>query len=544
MTPEAPPSDGVHHAVENIRSAVNCQAVIAAILVRRGIDTPEKARLFLDCPLAALRDPMRMHGMPAAVSRLTAAARDREKILVFGDYDADGVCATGVLMEFFRDSGIPAVHYIPHRITEGYGFHPAALENGAVPEGTRLIVTVDCGISSHAAVFAARRRGIDVIITDHHDPGETIPEAAAVINPKLAACTAGLHHLSGAGVAYYLAIAVRTGLRSIDYWSQRRPEPNMLAYIDLVAIGTVADMVPLIHENRVLVRTGLKALRAGRRPGVAALLGKRGAGHLSGEDIAFRIAPPVNAAGRLRHADRALSLLMSRGGRDAERRARHLLQLNTRRKEVEQDIYNEAAARLSQAPVSGPMTAIVLADAGWHLGVLGIVAARLSRDHGCPAILFTKTGDSWKGSGRSPDGIDIMACLNRCSDAILSYGGHAGAAGVALTDPQLHGFSERFNAAVTTVTADTPPWADRWWMPNCRSRMLRRNLPTNWNCWSPSAKAIPNPPSPVGTCVWCPPRGWGRGIAGSRSRLSNPPATVAARPFTSMRRNAPRRGIS
>ncbi|MFH1984510.1 MAG: single-stranded-DNA-specific exonuclease RecJ [Pseudomonadota bacterium] len=457
MTLVHPISDIAADTATHLQQALNCSAIIATILVRRGIDTPEKGRVYLECPLDVLRDPMHLYGMGAAVARIVAAIHHREPILVFGDYDADGVSATCLMVEFLRDCGALVSSHIPHRITDGYGFHPDSLNDNTVPEGTRLIVTVDCGISSHDAVTAAAQRGIDVIITDHHDVGPTVPPAVAVINPKQPRCTAGVDHLAGVGVAFYLAIAVRSGLRIAGYWSARRPEPNMMAYIDLVALGTLADVVPLILENRILVRRGLQLMRAGLRPGLAALTGSGGSQNLSSDDVTFRLAPPINAAGRLRHADRALQLLLSRDPETAEESARHLLDLNARRKDLEHQILQAAATALAAAVGDPPPAAIVLADAQWHLGVLGIVASRLSSQHGCPAILFTRNGDHWKGSGRSPEGIDIMACLNRCSEGIHAYGGHSAAAGLTLTDRQMADFAARFNDAVAVQLATQCP---------------------------------------------------------------------------------------
>ena len=444
-------------AADRLQSALKCPSIIAAILVRRGIDTPEKARVYLGCPLDALKDPMCLHGMAAAKTRLVDAVRNREPILVFGDYDADGVSATGLMMAFLQDCGAVVSSHIPHRISDGYGFHEDSLANGAVPDGTRLIVTVDCGISSHDAVDVAAARGIDVIITDHHDPGSTLPSALAVINPKQDACSSGLDYLAGVGVAFYLTIAVRSGLRDAGYWSPRRPEPNMMAYIDLVALGTLADVVPLVLENRILARRGLQALRAGRRPGLLALTGKTGPQFLSSDDITYRLAPPINAAGRLRHADRALDLLLCPDSRSAEEMARHLLDLNARRKDLERRIFSEAAGKLAATDGDGRRISIVLADASWHLGVLGIVASRLSTHYGCPAILFTRNGAHWKGSGRSPDGIDLMSCLNRCKEGIHAFGGHPAAAGLTLSDNQMSEFTKRFNNAVAAELATHRP---------------------------------------------------------------------------------------
>ncbi len=436
-------------ASARIQQSLGCSDIIAGILVRRGIDTPEKALQFLECPLTALRDPLHLRDMTAAVERLVAAVRNQESILVFGDYDADGVCATCLLLEFFQDCGLPVAYHIPHRISDGYGFLPEVLENNLVPQGTRVIITVDCGITSHEAVAMANQRGIDVIITDHHEADDRPPAATAVINPKQSSCTAGVEHLSGVGVAFYLTIALRAGLRSAGYWSSRRPEPNMMAYIDLVAIGTLADMVPLVGENRIMVRRGMQQLRRGQRPGLVALMGKETLDHLTSDDITYRLVPPINAAGRLRHADRAVGLLLCRIAAEAQEKADHLLKLNARRKDLEQRIYDTAVSAFEAAAPHGRPMAIVLADPQWHLGVLGIVAARLSRDHDVPAILFTKNGDQWKGSGRSPEGIDLMACLTRCRAFIHAFGGHTGAAGLTLTDDQMAEFPEQFTRAVT-----------------------------------------------------------------------------------------------
>ena len=263
-----------------------------------------------------------------------------EKILIFGDYDVDGITATVILLNFLRYAGADVSYYIPHRVTEGYSIQPGHISRYARPHKIDLIITADCGSGSHQAVAAAKRSGIDMIITDHHTITENIPPALAVINPKRPDCPAGLQNLAGVGVAFFLLICLRTHLREKGFW-QERSEPNLKNYCDLVALGTVADMVPLIEENRILCKTGLKLIHAGRRPGLAALL-EASAIHndfLNADDIAFRLAPRLNAAGRMDHAARAVELLTAKDMDIAGKTAHTLNLLNQKRRQIEQGIF-------------------------------------------------------------------------------------------------------------------------------------------------------------------------------------------------------------
>ncbi len=418
----------------------------ATLLVNRGISSVESARRFLDPSLSAIKAPPEVKDIQDAAARIARALRAKEKILVFGDYDVDGVTATAILLDFIRQAGGRVAHYIPHRRREGYGLHTRHISEVVVPGDFKLIITVDCGISSHAAVEAANHSGIDVIITDHHTPSEgPLPPALAVVNPKRTDCQACLEHLAGVGMAFYLLIQLRAHLRTTGFW-QTRPEPNLKNLCDLVALGTVADMVPLVGENRSFTRAGLGQMATCRRPGLAALMdsSRIDPRHIEADDISFRLAPRINAAGRMDHADLALELLTTADTGRARELARRLEDLNRERQRTEQDIVDRIVATLERDPQLQARPAILMRGTDWHEGVLGIAAARLMRRYAKPVILVTGRDDLARGSGRSLSGIDIFALLQACADLLQAYGGHAMAAGLTIATEHWEAFCERF----------------------------------------------------------------------------------------------------
>ena len=418
----------------------------ATLLINRGISSVEDARRFLNPSLAAIKAPPDVKDIENAAIRIARALTAKEKILVFGDYDVDGVTATAILLEFIRQAGGRLAHYIPHRRREGYGLHTRHIAEVAAPGDFKLIITVDCGISSHAAVEAANQSGIDVIITDHHTPAEgPLPPALAVVNPKRTDCPACLEHLAGVGMAFYLLIQLRTHLRATGFW-ENRPEPNLKNLCDLVALGTVADMVPLVGENRAFTRAGLGLMSASVRPGLVALMASSRieSRHIEADDISFRLAPRINAAGRMDHADLALELLTTDDPDRARELARRLEDLNRERQQTEQDIVDQIVATLEREPQLQARPAILMRGSDWHEGVLGIAAARLMRRYAKPVILVAGRDDLARGSGRSLPGIDIFTLLQACADLLQAYGGHAMAAGLTIANDQWEPFCERF----------------------------------------------------------------------------------------------------
>lgn len=442
--------------VAELSSAIGCNPVIASILVNRGFITPEDARAFLNPSLSAIRSPFEIKDIDIAADRIIKAILQKERIQVFGDYDADGVTGTTLLYDFLKYSGADVCFHIPHRISEGYSFKPTHVQAVLRPLNIDLIITVDCGSDSHDAVIEAADAGIDTVITDHHTVKETLPDAVAVVNPKRTDCPSGLSHLAGVGVVFYLLMVLRKKLRDMDFWKDVT-EPNLKHACDLVALGTVADVVPLISENRVFTKAGLDIMNNGSRNGIRAIVesAKINKQTLSSEDIAFRIAPRINAAGRIDHAEIAVKLLMADTMTDARKSAVSLNRLNTNRQSVEQTIYDEIVSHIDETPDILAKPAIVLFRQGWHLGVLGIVASKLVSLCQKPVILLTLDGDTGKGSGRSVPGIDLFKALKNCSDSLDAYGGHSLAAGLSIKAKHLRDFTETFETVITELMKET-----------------------------------------------------------------------------------------
>lgn len=442
--PQADPKD-----VARMSRQLGCHPVTAKILVSRGMVDPNQAKSFLAPSLSALRPPSEIKDIDVAAERLARAVVRKEKILVFGDYDADGISAAALLGEFLRSCGADVRAYLPHRIREGYGLQPHQVDRQALAKGVTLVVTADCGSASRPAISAARAAGVDVIVTDHHQVPEPVPEALAVVNPCRPDCPSGLTHLSGVGVSFYLLIAVRQQLRALDFWNGA-PEPNLRQYCDLVALGTVADMVPLRRENRILVRTGLEVLSRTPRAGLAELMSvaRIDPDFVDAEDLAFRIAPRINAAGRMAHAAAGLRLLTVNNETAARRIARLLDRLNRSRQKAESAVLEQALSQVDRRPGLRRQTGVVLSHPEWPEGILGIVASRLARRLYRPVVLISTRSGTGKGSARSIPGIDLYGTLSAVADCLDRFGGHTMAAGLALPEGRIGEFTERFEAAV------------------------------------------------------------------------------------------------
>jgi single-stranded-DNA-specific exonuclease len=439
--------------VSMLADSLGCLPAVAVALINRGICSPDQAAAFLKPSLAHVRSPFLMKDVDRAVGRVLLAIRRNEKVLVFGDYDMDGITATAILIEFlaYLDAN---VHYnIPNRLTEGYGLTRNYVEECAIPDGIGLIITVDCGISSIDAVSAAGRAGIDVIITDHHETPAQMPEAFAILNPKQPDCTSGFSWLAGVGVAFNLILALRKRLRDEGFWSNR-PEPNLRAACDLVALGTVADMVPLVEENRIYVKAGLEVLASDVRPGIKALLEVCNILNrpLDTRDLAFRLAPKVNAAGRLRHGSIALTLLTTSSTETARAIAKELNQENTRRQKIENHILSEIVQHLENNPELLQQRTLVLDQQGWHQGVIGIVASRLVERYYRPVVLIAVANGIGKGSARTPDGFDLYEGLKDCAQYLEKFGGHKAAAGMTLRAENIPAFRSDFERIVCEKT--------------------------------------------------------------------------------------------
>jgi single-stranded-DNA-specific exonuclease len=446
--------------VHLLQEGLECHPVVAMLLAGRGMRTVDQAQSFLNPSVSQLRPPTGLADLAPAVDRIARAVVAREPILIFGDYDVDGTTATALLLEFLGACGAEVSYYIPDRMSEGYGLQARHIAEVALPRSVRLVITADCGSGSHAAVRAAAEVGIDVIITDHHAIGAALPPALAVVNPKRPDCASGLGHLAGVGVVFQLALAVRKRLRDAGHWVGR-DEPNLKSACDLVALGTVADLVPLLEENRILARTGLELIGRGRRPGLSVLLEAAGIPDrpAESEDIAFRLGPRLNAAGRLAHAGLAVELLTARSEASARPIALRLNDLNAGRQEVERGILADIQATLAREPGLLTGRTLVMAHPEWHAGVIGIVASKVVELHYRPVVLISLREGSGRGSARSVPGIDLFACLQACREHLEDLGGHLQAAGLKITADRLPAFRAAFEAAVAarSTPADFQP---------------------------------------------------------------------------------------
>ncbi|MDC3237124.1 single-stranded-DNA-specific exonuclease RecJ [bacterium] len=431
--------------IDLLTQGLGCHRIVSSLLIGRGITDIEDARFFLNPNFKNLIDPFRLKDMDKAVQRIFTAIKNREKILVFGDFDADGVTSTALLSEFLEHCDANISWYIPHRIKEGHSLQSDHIQM-AVNQDIDLIITVDCGVTSHDAIKKAGLEDIDVIITDHHEPDGELPESLAVIDPKREDCDAGLEKLAGVGVVFFLVMALRKSLRDKDFWEEI-PEPNLTDYLDLFAIGTIGDMVPLIHENRILCVAGIKKIRQGTRPGLQAIakICRLDFKKIDSDDISFKIAPRINAAGRISHARICVSQLINKDLVTAEKTASLLDQLNVKRQEIEQEIVNEIEYKISENPELLQKKLLFLWDDKWNPSVLGIAASKLSKKYCFPVILLSSAQENAVGSGRSINRINIFQALQKNQSLLIKFGGHAMACGLTIIKENLATLYENLN---------------------------------------------------------------------------------------------------
>ena len=433
------------------------QPLTAQLLQSRNVCHPDAIRSFLAPSLGGLHDPSLMPGMMDAAVRIRKAVEDGERICVYGDYDVDGLTATAILVRCLRMLGADVVYHIPHRLTEGYGIH-ADTVSALAEAGADLLVTVDCGVSAVAEVALARKLGMEVIVTDHHEPGDEVPADVLIVNPKLPGSSYPFRELAGAGIAFKLAWAIGKSFSKGKRVSERF-KSFLLDSMTLAGLGTIADVVPLRDENRVIAHFGLKGLGGSDAPGIRALCEAAGLDSTfpSAFDVAFKLAPRLNALGRMGCARRGVELLTTESDDEAREIAASLNVENRRRQDVQQGILAEARDMIAAADGVDGRQSIVLAREGWHAGVLGIVAARLSDEYWRPTILLTSDGGEAHGSGRSVEAVNLFDALHDCADRLLGYGGHAMAAGLRLKADEIDPFRDAFEAAVAARLAGVPP---------------------------------------------------------------------------------------
>lgn len=422
---------------------------IASLLLQRGITDFDAAKSFFRPSLGLLHDPFLMKDMEKAVERLTSAIHNKEKILVYGDYDVDGTTAVTMMFSFLKKMAVESDYYIPDRYTEGYGFSRLAVDF-AKENGFSLIITLDCGIKDGATVDYANELGIDVIICDHHNPGE-LPRAYAVLDPKREDCLYPFKGLSGCGVGFKLlqAFCIQQGidLAAIE------------EYLDLLTISIGADIVPLTDENRILAFHGLELLAATKRPGIAAMLRQAGfkKRELTITDVVFILAPRINAAGRIFSGKQAVEMLLSENPEEAEKLSTALEENNKTRKGLDKDITAEALQQVDADIFYQSSFTTVVASDKWHKGVVGIVASRMVEAFYKPAIVLVKSGEMMSGSARSIEGVDLFEALGECSDLLEQFGGHTMAAGLSLKAEKFELFRERFDQVVARILEHQQP---------------------------------------------------------------------------------------
>jgi len=428
-----------------LASVLGIPAPVGRVLWARGYREASQAERFLEPRFEHLPNPFELKGIEAAVSRLQRALAQGERVCVYGDYDVDGVTSTALLVSVLRKLGGNVEFYVPHRLVEGYGLNVRALEKLAA-RGTRLVVSADCGVTAVAEIDAAAKLGLDVVVIDHHTASQDLPRALAILNPHQPGCTFPGRELAAVGVAFHLLLALRKRLREAG-WFATRPEPNLREVLDLVALGTIADVVPLTGPNRVLVHFGLKELARGARVGVLALKSvAQLAGEVTAGDVGFKLGPRINAAGRLDDASVGVRLLLSEDLREARALAEQLDRANAERQDLQVRIASEAIAHAEKLGPPEARRTLVVSSSGWHVGVVGIVAARLVERFHRPALVIAEEGGVAKGSGRSVEGFHLYDALARCAHHLTKFGGHKHAAGVTLDTGRISDFAEALEA--------------------------------------------------------------------------------------------------
>ena len=419
--------------VEKLQEKYKINKLLATILVNRGITEEEKIEKFLKPKRSDFYDPYGMPDMNIAVERIMKAIENKEKTIIYGDYDVDGITSVTVLKSFLEERGLNVGVYIPNRLEEGYGLNKKAVEYIAEQKYS-LMITVDCGISAVEEVEYANQLGIETIVTDHHEPGNELPSALAVVDAKRKDNQYQCRNLAGVGVVFKLiqAIGIKMGLEEKEY----------LKYLDIVCIGTISDIVPLTDENRVIVKLGLKLVEQTRNLGLKSILQVSGYNKIDSVTISFGIAPRINASGRMGHQEEALKLFLSKDINEVSELTQKLNEYNKTRQEIEKRIFEDATIQIEKYGLANKNT-IVLMGKNWHHGVIGIVASKITEMYFKPSILLCEEDDCGKGSGRSIPGFDLYEALTECKNSIDKFGGHAMAVGINVKKDKLEDFKEK-----------------------------------------------------------------------------------------------------
>lgn len=420
--------------IKELSEKFGISELLATVLVNREIVEDEDVKIFLNPNRNNFHDPYLMPDMKQAVDRIIEAINKKEKTIIYGDYDVDGITSITVLSKFLKERGLDVGAYIPNRLNEGYGLNKTAIKQIA-DEGYKLIITVDCGISGTEEVDYAYSLGMEVIVTDHHEPLEVLPKALAVIDCKRKDNNYQFNSLAGVGVAFKLtqAIGIKLGLEEKEY----------LKFLDIVCIGTISDIVPLVDENRVIAKLGLKLVEDTRSPGVKALLIAAGYKEINSNTVSFGIAPRINACGRMGHERDALDLFLTENINQATKITQNLNEYNRKRQDIEKRIFDEAISKIEQENLD-KNNSIVIGSENWHHGVIGIVASKITELYFKPSILVCFEGEEGKGSGRSIPGFDLHAALCSVSEYLEKYGGHEMAVGLSLKKDRFKDFRNEF----------------------------------------------------------------------------------------------------
>lgn len=437
---DTPPQETIAHLIE----CLGVDAVVAQLLAQRGITTFEEARTFFRPHIGQLHDPFLMQDMDKAVARLQQAIDQKEAVMVYGDYDVDGTTSVSLLTHFLRSQGLDVTPYIPDRYAEGYGLSKKGIDT-AKAANIKFMIALDCGVKAIEQVAYAKTLGIELIICDHHTPGDALPDALAVLDPKRSDCAYPFKELCGCGVGFKLM----QGLLQ----QQGKEVNEVIAYLDFVAVAIAADIVPMVGENRALAFLGLQQLNTHPRPGLKALMRDKPTGQII-SDVVFGMAPRINAAGRMKHGLDAVELLLSASDEEAKKRAQEVETYNSSRREVEQDITKEALAQIVANEEENSAANVVYAP-HWHKGVIGIVASRLIETYYRPTLVFTRSGEGvLAASARSVRGFDVYKAIDACRAHIIQFGGHKYAAGVTIKEENYEAFKAAFEAQVAqTITA-------------------------------------------------------------------------------------------
>ena len=446
--------DAAANALAHHAEQLKISPLLARIVTLRGYADLEAARCYLSSTLSRdLPSPFEMADMEAAVGRIVEAIKKKEQIGIWGDYDVDGTTGASVLVSFLREIGADPIYHVPHRIEDGYGLNSAGLEQ-LKERGVDLVITVDCGVSNAREVAAANRIGLDVVVVDHHQPPEELPAAVAVVNPHRRDCSFPDKGLCAAGLAFYLVIGLRAKLRE-QGWFARSSDPDIRRYLDIVALGTIADMVPLRGVNRTLIRRGLVELADSTRPGVVALkqVSSIAAGAVSAGQVGFRLGPRINAAGRVDYGIKVVELLTTDSAEVALRIARELDDHNQQRRVLEAEVLQHALAQAETMFDGGDRYSLVLAGEDWHPGVLGIVASRVVERFHRPTVVIGFQQGEGKGSARSIRGFPMVEGFRLCAHSLEKFGGHEFAGGLSIKAENIARFAEAFEQAARQLLA-------------------------------------------------------------------------------------------